>query len=214
MTWSRLDHEIIASFVPTKAKVLDLGCGQGDLLSGLIKTKTVKGVGIELEEINIYFCVQKGVSVYHGDLETGLGGYGDKAFEVVILSNSLQEIRNFDLVLREALRVGRRVIVSFPNLAYWQARVDLFFRGRSPVTKSLPNSWHNSPNVHFFSIKDFIEYSRKEKINVLDSVFIKDQSQISLWPNWRAQSAVFVLDKLADNEELVSSPIFFAGSGI
>ncbi len=214
MTWTRLDYAIIASYVPERSKVLDLGCGQGELLAGLIKSKHIKGFGIELEELNIYACVEKAVSVYHGDLERGLGSYRDNAFDVVILSHSLQEVRDFDFVLHEALRVGRKVIVSFPNFAYWRARCDLFFRGRAPVTKSLPHSWHNSPNVHFFSINDFIRYCRFREIQILDQAFIINQSKISLLPNWRAQSAVFVLDKILDNDELVKVPLFFEGSGI
>ena len=214
MTWTRLDHEIIAEFVPHKTKVLDLGCGQGDLLEGLIRVKKVRGVGIEYEEINIYSCVEKGVSVYHGDLERGLGSYRDNTFDVVILSHSLQEVRDFDFVLHEALRVGRKVVVSFPNFAYWQARVDLFFRGRAPITTSLPHSWHDSPNVHFFSINDFTRYCRQRDIQIIEHTYIVNRSKISWLPNWRAQSAVFVLDKLRDNNELVKVPLFFEGSGI
>jgi methionine biosynthesis protein MetW len=148
----RLDHKIIYQIVDSGSRVLDLGCGEGDLIYFLAKEKGARVQGIELSEEAIYRCVEKGLSVFHSDIDSGLIEYPDKSFDYVILNQSMQETKKVDFVLKEALRVGKNVIVGFPNFAYVSARLRLFFFGETPVTPSLPYRWYNTPNLHFLSI--------------------------------------------------------------
>lgn len=193
---TRLDHKMILGMVAEGASVLDLGCGEGDLLSLLEKEKRVNGQGIELSEQAIYSCVAKGLSVHHGDIDSGLSEYGDGTFDYVILNESLQQVWNPDNVVKEALRVGRKVIVGFPNFGYYPVRLQVFFGGITPVTKSLPYMWYDTPNVHFISIKDFSEYCRNRGFRVLDSVFIRKERIIRILPNLFADTAVFMITKI------------------
>jgi len=133
-----LDHKAILEWVHEGASVLDLGCGDGELLALLVRERHVKAQGIEIDEQAIYQCVAKGLSVFHEDIDHGLSDYADQSFDYVILNQSFQQVKKPDIVLREALRVGREVIVGFPNFAHYQARLQIFFRGRTPVTPSLP----------------------------------------------------------------------------
>ncbi|MFH1857427.1 MAG: methionine biosynthesis protein MetW [Candidatus Omnitrophota bacterium] len=191
----QLDHRVIYQIVESGAKVLDLGCGDGNLMFVLAKGKGVKAQGIELNEKSIYACVQKGLSVFHGDIEGGLLEYPDQSFDYVILNQSLQETKKVDFVLKEALRVGKRVIVGFPNFAYRKARFDLFFRGRAPTTPSLPYRWHDTPNVHFLSIKDFLRYCRQLGTRIVSAHYLGKGNTLKFWPNLRALNAIFVLTK-------------------
>ena len=156
----RSDHRVISEWVPPGSTVLDLGCGNGDLLYVLIKQKGARGHGLEISEQEIYKCMSKGLNVLHGDIEKGLSDYKDHSFDYVILNQSLQQIRSVDAVILDALRVGKKVIVGFPNFAYYKSRVQIFFSGKTPVNASLPYQWYDTPNLHFFSIADFFEYCR------------------------------------------------------
>lgn len=189
----RLDHKVILGMVTDGASVLDLGCGRGELLYLLEKEKKVSGQGIELSEHDIYSCVEKGLSVYHGDIDTGLSEYGDGSFDYVILNESLQQVWRPDDVVKEALRVGRKVIVGFPNFGYYPVRLQVFFGGRTPVTPSLPYMWYDTPNVHFISIKDFEEYCGKRGFSVLASVYIRKNKATRMLPNLFADTGIFMI---------------------
>jgi len=193
----RLDHKTIFKIIEPGSSVLDLGCGDGELLSLLVKEKKVKARGIELKEEAIYKCVEKGLSVFHGDIEGGLGEYPDNSFNYVILNQSMQETKKVEFVLQESLRVGRKVIIGFPNFAYIRSRFDLFFKGKAPVTPSLTYSWYESPNIHFLSIKDFENYCREKKIDVLETYYLGKSTVIRCWPNLLALNAIFVIKESA-----------------
>ncbi|MCG6537929.1 MAG: methionine biosynthesis protein MetW, partial [Syntrophales bacterium LBB04] len=150
----RLDYRVIAGIVEAGSRVLDLGCGKGDLLLMLSQKKSARVQGIELDDKAVQECVKRGLSVFHSDIETGLSEYPDRSFDYVILNQSMQEVRKVDYLLREALRVGNRVIVGFPNFAHVRARLMLFLGGKAPFTGSLPHRWYGTPNVRFLGIPD------------------------------------------------------------
>ena len=189
----RLDHRIIYKIIEPDSKVLDLGCGDGALLSFLAKEKKVKVQGIELNEEAIYKCVEKGLSVFHGDIESGLSGYPDKCFDYVILNQSMQEVKKVDHVIKEALRIGRKAIVGFPNFTYISARLRILFGGKVPITASLPYHWYNTPNVHFLSISDFQDFCVEKNINIIDAFYLGKKKTLHFLPNLFALNAIFVI---------------------
>ncbi len=191
----RLDHRMILEIILPGSKVLDLGCGNGDLMYLLAHRKNARVQGIELDEAAIYECVKKGLSVIHGDIEAGLREYPDDAFDDVILNQSIQQVRKVDEVFEEALRIGRRIIVGFPNFAHLEARTILFFRGKSPVTESLPYRWNDTPNVRFLSIVDFRQFCAERSYRVLAAHYLGSHREIRLWPNLLARDALFVIEK-------------------
>ena len=191
----RLDHNIIYGIIEPDSRVLDLGCGEGDLLYLLSKGKGIKAQGIELSEEAIYKCVEKGLSVFHGDIDSGLTEYPDKSFDYVILNQSMQEVRKVDFVIDEALRAGRNVIVGFPNFAYWRARLRLVVKGKTPVTHSLPYRWYNTPNLHFLSISDFKEFCAEKGITIISGHYLGKNKSAGILPNLFALNAVFVITK-------------------
>jgi methionine biosynthesis protein MetW len=190
---TRLDHKIIYGIIESESKVLDLGCGDGDLLAFLVKKKKVKAQGIELSEAAIYECVEKGLSVLHGDIESGLSNYPDKSFDYVILNQSMQEVKNVDYVIKEALRVGKKIIIGFSNFTYLSARFRIFFKGKVPITKSLPYRWYNTPNVHFLSIKDFRDFCRDKNLKIISTFYLGNKRTINFLPNLFALNAIFVI---------------------
>lgn len=189
----RPDHRVISEWIEPGARVLDLGCGDGELMELLSQRKETRVQGIELDEKAIWECVRKGLSVCQGDIETGLAEYPDRCFDYVILNQSLQEVRKASFLLREALRVGNRAIVGFPNFAQIGARVSLFFGGRAPMTPSLPYRWYDTPNVRFLSIADFRVFCAEMGFAVEKAAFLSGQEAITFWPNLRALSAIFLL---------------------
>ncbi|MCF7891685.1 MAG: methionine biosynthesis protein MetW, partial [Candidatus Omnitrophica bacterium] len=167
----------------------------GELLSFLVKEKKVKAQGIELNEAAIYNCVEKGLSVFHGNIETGLSGYPDNAFDYVILNQSMQEVKDVEHVVDEALRIGKKVIVGFPNFAQLKARSRLFLKGKVPITSSLPYRWYNTPNLHFLSIIDFKDFCREKNIKILKKFYLSKNKVIKILPNLLALNAIFLIKK-------------------
>jgi methionine biosynthesis protein MetW len=190
---AKLDHKIILGLIQPGSSVLDLGCGDGELLSELARERKAKVQGIEIDEQAIYKCVARGLSVLHGDIDSALADYGDKSFDYVILNQSFQQVKKPDAVLMEALRVGKEVIVGFPNFTHYSARIQIFFRGRTPVTPSLPYEWHDTPNLHFLSISDFVAYCRKKNIVIEKAAFVGRSRKVSVLPNIFALVGIFLL---------------------
>jgi len=191
--YGRRDFAIIGELVEPKTRVLDLGCGEGELLSWLKEHKDVEGRGVELTGARVQKAIARGVSVYQGDLESAVEDYPDRAFDYVILSQTLQEVRDPLRVLRGMLRVGRRAIVAFPNFGHYSVRLSTLRSGRAPKTKLYPYEWWDSPNIHFFTVLDFEALAQKEGWRVERRIFVSGQRQVTHFPNLLAEIAVFLV---------------------
>ncbi len=190
----RVDYDLIVDLVEQGSRVLDVGCGDGELLSRLINAKQVQGMGLEVAEDQIVACMQRGISVVQADIDRGLSALPDQSFDYVILSMTLQVIRHPEVAIREMLRVGRRCIVSFPNFGFWKVRAKVAVLGRAPVTRSLPYAWYISPNRHVLSIKDFRHFCETHNARVEREIPLSTQSPAWLCtalPNLFAEEAVF-----------------------
>lgn len=196
---ARLDHLVIADMVPMGAKVLDIGCGDGELLQLLARERNAKGRGLEISQDGVNACVAKGLSVVQGDADRDLAFYPDRAFDVVILSKTIQAVRNPKAVLKELMRVADRAIVSMPNFGHWKVRLSLLVGGRMPVTANLPDSWHESANIHLCTVRDFAQLAREVGVDLERAVPITGEAAgapfaKSLWrANLFAEDAVFLL---------------------
>jgi homoserine O-acetyltransferase len=188
---SRLDYAMIAELVEPYASVLDLGCGEGELLAWLGEKKHVRGQGVEIDTAKVRKAIARGVSAYQSDLEEGLADYPDGAFDFVILSQTLQEMRYPMRVLREMLRVGRHGIVAFPNFGHWTMRLSHLLSGRSPKTELFPYDWYESPNLHFLTIEDFVLLCRAQQWVIERQIFLQGDKQVRRLPNLIAETAVF-----------------------
>jgi methionine biosynthesis protein MetW len=191
----RIDHKIIADLVVEGSSVLDLGCGDGELLDILSREKTIIGSGIEIDDQAVYKCVEKGLSVSHGDIDSGIAEYNDKSFDYVVLNQTLQQVKHLETVFSDSLRVGKKVIVGLPNFAHVNSRVQIFFGGKAPVTPSLPYQWYSTPNLHFCSISDFLSYCGANKIVIERIVYLDGKKKVLFYPNLFAQMAIFVIKK-------------------
>ena len=160
------EFKVIADLLPDNTRVLDVGCGDGSLMNLLVKKKNIEVRGLELEKQNVQECIYKGLTVIQGNAETELYQFPNQSFDYVVLSQTLQAFYNPDKVLKELLRIGKSVIISIPNFGYWKVRTSLLFFGKMPMTKTLPYSWHNTPNLHMCSIKDLFDYCDEKKINI------------------------------------------------
>jgi len=186
----RRDLQVIADLVPAGSRVLDLGCGDGELLAHLVRHKGCSGYGIEIDDANLQASLARGIDAMQLNLEEGLAMFGDATFDVVLQLDTLQHLRNAEKMLRETARVGRIGIVSFPNFAHWPNRVSVL-QGRMPVTKTLPYQWYDTPNIRVGTYADFETLARKNGLAILDSFGLRDGRPIRVWPNARASVAVF-----------------------
>ena len=180
----------IAQLVPRGSRVLDLGCGTGELLDYLIKERNCSGYGVEINDANLQACMARGVNVIQLNLDEGLSLFGDNSFDVVLQIDTLQHLRNAEIMLRETARVGRMGIVAFPNFAHWPNRLAVL-RGRMPVTKVLPYQWYDTPNIRVATLQDFEALALQSRLEILDSFGLQDGQEILFWPNARASRAVF-----------------------
>lgn len=197
----RFDLQIIADWIEPRSKVIDLGCGKGDLLLYLKNHKEVKGVGIEKDEAEVQECIRRGLPVIQGDLNQEVLDYPDQAFDYVILSQTLQQVYEPQSLLPSLLRIGKRVIVSFPNFAHWSLRLDLLLRGRAPKNAQLPYEWYDTPNIRVITIKDFQQFVQGLGYRILKSAPVRTHHQdrkgrIVRWgANLRATYGIFMLGK-------------------
>jgi len=189
----RPDFNVIGEIIQPRSRVLDLGCGEGELLAWLVENKNVMARGVEISAAQVRKAIGRGVSAYQGDIDEGLADYPSKAFDYVILSQTLQETHAPLQVLKEMLRVGRRAIISFPNFGHWTMRRAMLFTGQAPKTKLFPYDWYNSPNIHFLSINDFEDLCRDNGFPIEKRYFLSGATRVTILPNLLAQTAVFLL---------------------
>ena len=190
----RPEFDAIAAWIQPGAQVLDLGCGDGSLLRFLKEARGAMGYGIEIDDANILASVRNRVNVLQSDLESGLAGFESGSFDYVILSQTLQAVRQTEKIIGEMLRVGRQAIVTFPNFGYWGHRLQVL-KGRMPVSSTLPYQWYNTPNVHLFTIRDFESFCAGQGIRILERVVMDEGRVISTLPNLMGSLAVYRFDR-------------------
>jgi|TARA_R110001599_G_scaffold142002_1_gene322591 methionine biosynthesis protein MetW len=191
----RADLEIIQEWIKPGSRLLDLGCGDGELLRYLSEQRKVTGYGLEIDPEKINACIDNGVNVIEQNLDTGLSNFGDNTFDSVLMTQALQAVHYPDQVLEEMLRIGREAILTFPNFAHWRCRLYLGTKGRMPVSEFMPYTWYNTPNIHFCTFKDFEALCRERSIRILDRLVV-DQTHRSgvlsgLWPNLLGEIAIY-----------------------
>jgi methionine biosynthesis protein MetW len=189
-----LTMQAIARLVPEGSRVLDLGCGDGAMLAHLQQTRGCTGYGIEISDANVLACMQRGVNVIQLNLDEGLSLFADASFDVVLQIDTLQHLRNAEVMLRETVRVGRIGIVAFPNFAHWPNRLSVL-RGRMPVTRRLPYQWYDTPNIRVGTHADLAALARRSGLRVLDSFGIQDGKTVRLCPNLLAGTSVYTLSR-------------------
>jgi len=188
----RQDFAIIAGWISFGSKVLDLGCGDGTLLQFLRSSLETKGYGVEKDDANWLACLKNGTNVIQMDLEAGLSGFENQSFDTVILSQTLQAMHNTEEIVQEMLRVGREIIVTFPNFGYWRNRMQIT-NGSMPVSKTLPYQWYDTPNVHLCTINDFDQFCKNHKITVIERKVITEGQEVSFMPNLLGNLAMYRL---------------------
>lgn len=196
----RLNYNIISEIIDYNAKVLDLGCGDGTLLKQLIDEKNVRGIGVEIDQNSAISAIEKGLSIIQGNIDAGLKEFTDKEYDWVILNQTVQSTDKPDFVIEEMLRVGKKVVVSFPNFAYWKVRFYLMFKGKMPKSKILPFEWFNTPNIHLLTINDFYEFCNKRGIKILQSVYmtrakVRHGMLIRAISNFFTEEVIFVISR-------------------
>ena len=177
------EFKVIADLLPKNVTVLDVGCGDGSLMCHLIKEKNIEARGLELKKENVTKCIYKGLPVIEGNAETELHQFPNQSFDFVILSQTLQAFYNPEKVLKDLLKIGKSVIISIPNFGYWKVRTSLLFFGKMPVTKTLPNSWYNTPNLHMCTIKDFFHFCLEKNIKIKKAVGVNKDNTSEIKKN-------------------------------
>ena len=190
---------VIEKWVEEKAKVLDLGCGNGDILSKLQKTKSINGLGVEIEEKNIEECLLKNINVIEQNIDDGLANFSNDSFDVVILSQTIQVLKNPNTALEEITRIGKTCIVTIPNFGHWRSRISLLFNGRMPVTSPLPESWYKTSNIHLCTLQDFEMLCAELSISIEERVAVSSNNEskwyLNIWPNLFSASAIYKISK-------------------
>ena len=189
----RSDYAIISELIEPGTKVLDLGCGEGELLAWLAENKHVDARGVEISGARVQRAIARGVSVFHGDIEEALSDLPDHAFDYVILSQTLQETREPLRIVKDMLRVGQCAIIAFPNFGHWTVRMNHLFTGRAPRTKIFPHEWYDSPNIHVLTVHDFEWLARAQGWTVERRIFLQGQRRVTVYPNLMAEVAVFLI---------------------
>ncbi len=189
-------HQTIAQMVPQGARVLDLGCGDGALMAHLQAVRGCSGYGVEIDDTNVHACVQRGVNVVQLNLDEGLAMFQDQSFDVVLQIDTLQHLRNAQVMLRETARVGKQGIVAFPNFAHWPNRLQVLL-GQMPVTKTLPYQWYDTPNIRVGTFADFEQLAGKNQLRITEAFGMQDGQVVRRQPNLRASTAVFAFEQSA-----------------
>ena len=195
------EFKVISDLIEKKSRALDVGCGDGNLMEYLLQNKTKDIRGLEISKEKVQKCLSKGLTVIEGDAENDLKQFPNKSFDYAILSQTLQAFLNPEIVIKELLRVGKRAIVTIPNFGHWKVRINLMIKGTMPVTKSLPNEWYNTPNLHMCTIQDFYNFCKKRNIKIYKSLSLNGEkiSNISLYnlkfKNLISELGIFLLEK-------------------
>lgn len=187
---ARADFSTIAGWIPPRARVLDLGCGDGSLFAYLRESRAVSGYGIEIDDSGVLASIGNGVNVIQSDLESGLAGFDDQTFDSVVLSQTVQAMRHTEQIVLEMLRVGREAIVSFPNFGHWTHRLQVL-RGRMPVSQSLPYQWYDTPNIHLCTVADFDAFCTEHAFRVLERVVLHETRSVTIAPNLLGSLAIY-----------------------
>lgn len=191
----RADLEIIQDWIPTGSRVLDLGCGDGELLAWLRDHKQVTGYGLEIDADNIAQCLHKGINVIEQDLDQGLSNFASNSFDVVVMTQALQAVQYPDRLLEEMLRIGRQCIITFPNFGHWRCRWDLLHKGQMPVSDFLPYTWYNTPNIHFCTFLDFEALCHQRQVQVIDRFAVDRLHRLNwasrIWPNLLGEIGIY-----------------------
>jgi methionine biosynthesis protein MetW len=190
----RADFAVIADWIRPNARILDLGCGDGTLLRYLAEQRRTSGYGVEIENAGVLACVKSGVNVIQGDIERGLSGFADGSFDYVVLSQTLQAVKNSEYVVREMLRVGREGIVAFPNFGYWRNRWQILL-GNMPVSDNLPYRWYDTPNIHLCTLTDFEDFCARHAVRILERTVIHNDDTVALLPNLLGSQAVYRFER-------------------
>lgn len=197
--FGRFDLRIIATWIEPGARVLDLGCGEGDLLKFLHARKQVEGIGIENDEAKVAQCIEKGVTVLQGDINREVEDYPDSAFDYVILSQTLQQVYEPDTLIHSILRIGNKAVVSFPNFSHWLVRLQLLMTGHAPVTRQLPYQWYDTPNIRVITLKDFRRFAKQVGFKIIAEAAINIQDlkgkTIQFLPTLRANYGIFLIGR-------------------
>lgn len=195
------EFKIIADLIEKKSRVLDVGCGDGELMSFIYKNITQDVRGIEISKRNVQKCISKGLTVIEGDAESDLYQFPDSSFDFVILSQTLQAFLNPENVLDELLRVGKKAVVTIPNFGHWKVRLNLLFKGTMPVTESLPHKWYNTPNLHMCTVKDFFNFCDNKKITFIKSLALSQNKLLNISKNnlnrrnFSSEIGIFLIEK-------------------